>query len=325
VSSGSGAALIFYKTGFFWFVHDEAFIMKGRLMAKARKVRGWRRAAVPWAALFGLVLPSSPRPAAFAPSCALRVLAFQAPKEDAGAASSPPHSDTRATLGPTRERFPALQHKRPWTAAARMLAMTAGGGGEGLSGGEGLDRESAVLPSPRKRSAGRAPLHESEEGLEPLSLPPALAQWIDRLPQDLLAVIERIECQEGGRAWLVGGCVRDCLSGLTPWEVDMASTLHPDKVLALFPRALDTGSERGTVYVRSGGVSCEVTTLRAVSEHFGAADKIAFGTSLRDDLNLRDLTMNALAVHVGRCQKRPRTEVKSPTTELKETYAHRHT
>ena len=96
-------------------------------MAKARKVRGWRRAAVPWAALFGLVLPSSPRPAAFSPSCALRVAAFQAPKEDAG--------DTRATLGPTRERFPALQHKRPWTAAARMLAMTAGSGSEVLGGG----------------------------------------------------------------------------------------------------------------------------------------------------------------------------------------------
>ena len=287
-------------------------------MAKARKVRGWRRAAVPWAALFGLVLPSSPRPAAFSPSCALRVAAFQAPKEDAG--------DTRATLGPTRERFPALQHKRPWTAAARMLAMTAGSGSEVLGGGgEGLDRESAALRSPRKRSAGRAPLHESEDGLEPLPLPPALAQWIDRLPLDLLAVIERIECQEGGRAWLVGGCVRDCLSGLTPWEVDIASTLHPDKVLALFPRALDTGSERGTVTVRSGGVSCEVTTLRAVSEHFGAAGRIAFGTSLRDDLSLRDLTMNALAVHVGRCQKRPNTEVKSPTTEWKETYAHRHT
>lgn len=280
-------------------------------MAKGRQVRGWRRAAVPWAALFGLVLPSSPRPAAFAPSCALRVPAFHAPKEDV-ADSSPVRGEPRATLRPTRERFLALPHKRPWTAAARMLALTAAGGGEGL------DRESAALRSPRKRSAERSPLHESEDGLEPLPLPPALAQWIDRLPQDLLAVIERIESQEGGRAWLVGGCVRDCLSGLTPLEIDMASTLHPEKVLALFPRAIDTGSERGTMTVRSGGVSCEVTTLRAVSEHFGpTVGKIAFGTKLRDDLSLRDLTMNALAVHVGRCQKRLNTEVTRPCTEVK--------
>ncbi len=38
----------------------------------------------------------------------------------------------------------------------------------------------------------------------------------------------------------VGGCVRDCLSGLVPWEVDMASTLEPQRLLELFPRALDT-------------------------------------------------------------------------------------
>lgn len=258
---------------------------------------------MPWAALFGLVLPSSPRPGAFAPSCAVRVPAFQAPKEDMAAAGATRASGgaggRRAALGAARERFPALQHKRPRTAAARMLATTAGGG-EGQGPGTAARGASAAAPdAPRTRRVRRAPLHESEDGLEPLLLPPALAQWIDRLPQDLLTVIDRIEREEGGRVWLVGGCVRDCLSGLTPWEVDMASTLHPDRVLALFPRALDTGSEHGTVMVRNGGISCEVTTLRAASSD---ASRIAFGTSLRDDLSLRDLTMNAMAVHVGSAQ-----------------------
>lgn len=52
-----------------------------------------------------------------------------------------------------------------------------------------------------------------------------------------------IEDEGGGACWLVGGCVRDCLSGITPWEIDMATTLHPQRLLELFPRALDTGSQ----------------------------------------------------------------------------------
>ena len=228
-------------------------------------------------------------------------------------------------------RFPAPQNK-PRTSvsgvSSRMLGIA---GTRGDSGNKGDSSWSIHQPSiatriPRKRSAREAsctrgallpakaappdqdglgsdaPLHVAEHGLEALPLPPALAQWVDRLPQDLLAVLDRIEQEEGGRAWLVGGCVRDCLSGLTPWEVDMATTLHADQVLALFPRALDTGSEHGTVTVRNGGISAEVTTLRAYSDLMalgGRPEAIKFGTSLKDDLALRDLTMNALAVHVG--------------------------
>jgi hypothetical protein len=64
-----------------------------------------------------------------------------------------------------------------------------------------------------------------------------------RLPTDLLEAIDIIEGEGGGACWLVGGCVRDCLSGITPWEIDMATTLHPQRLLELFPRALDTGSQ----------------------------------------------------------------------------------
>ena len=153
-------------------------------------------------------------------------------------------------------------------------------------------------------------MHVSEQGLDALEMPAALAQWVDRLPKDLLQIIDTIEGEAGGRAWLVGGCIRDCLCGLTPWEVDMATSLRPDQVLALFPRALDTGSSHGTVTVRKGGVSCEVTTLRAEAEHgldgsfalsagYVEASGVRFGTSLKHDLEQRDLTINSMAVHVA--------------------------
>lgn len=266
---------------------------------------------LPWAAFLGLVLPTSTR-TGFAPSCA-RWPAFQQPRrvppdELMGGAMRPPASlpgmrgskqrrvevlaggaAGRCVVGERGGElaaapagaFARVAHPMSWKRSAE--ASSAGGSDQSLAasaascGGQGLG----------------GPIHPAEAGLESLDLPPALAQWVDRLPNDLLAVMDKIEQQGAGRVWLVGGCVRDCLSGLTPWEVDLATTLSPEQVLSLFPRALDTGSEHGTVTVRKGGVSCEVTTLRA------AEDGPDHGTSLREDLLQRDLTMNAIAVHVG--------------------------
>ena len=166
---------------------------------------------------------------------------------------------------------------------------------EGAARGSSTSLAGRAGASDKRKLGEHEPSHPSEAGLEALELPPALAEWVDRLPNDLLVIIDRIEQEESGRVWLVGGCIRDCLSGLTPWELDMATTLPPEKVLSLFPRALDTGSEHGTVTVRKGGVSCEVTTLRAAED----GPPNVHGSSLKQDLLQRDLTINALAVHVG--------------------------
>eukprot|EP00960_Hanusia_phi_P044334 756585-Hanusia_phi.AAC.4 len=129
-----------------------------------------------------------------------------------------------------------------------------------------------------------------EEGLQGEELPPLLAAWVDRLPQDLLEVIRVIEEEGGGRVWLVGGCVRDCLSGLMPWEIDLATTLEPSDMLRLFPRALDTGSQYGTVTIRKGGISVEATTgcfrLRADGSYGDGRrpETVTFGRSLKEDL-----------------------------------------
>ena len=82
----------------------------------------------------------------------------------------------------------------------------------------------------------------------------------------------------------------------------MASTLEPQKVLDLFPRALDTGSQYGTITIRKGGVASEVTTLRADGDYLDGRrpEVVQFGKSLKEDLLRRDFTINAMAVHVGR-------------------------
>ena len=267
--------------------------------------------SLPWAALVGLVLPraTAPRPG-FAPSCASGwAPAFQAPKDDVAAALSRAQAARELLLPRQRPNRPAAVAT---AAAARLPAvrqtLRKRGAPEAAESGRGVTMRARAGRGLSDTS--EAPMHVTEQGLDALEMPSALAQWVDRLPKDLLQIIDTIEGETGGRAWLVGGCIRDCLCGLTPWEVDMATTLRPEQVLALFPRALDTGSSHGTVTVRKGGVSCEVTTLRAEAEHgldgsfalsAGSveASGVRFGTSLKHDLEQRDLTINSMAVHVA--------------------------
>ncbi|MEE2625518.1 MAG: CCA tRNA nucleotidyltransferase, partial [Candidatus Thermoplasmatota archaeon] len=71
-----------------------------------------------------------------------------------------------------------------------------------------------------------------------------------------------------GDAWIVGGWVRDAISGSPVGDLDIATTLKPDEVKDLFPRSLMVGEKYGTVSVRldepshEEEVIWEVTTLR---------------------------------------------------------------
>src|SRR4030042_4898878 len=74
-------------------------------------------------------------------------------------------------------------------------------------------------------------------------------------------VVARIRGAQG-RVWLVGGAVRDETLGRPVGELDLATDLLPDRVLALFPGSLDVGVRFGTVMVRLGGGTLGGTTLR---------------------------------------------------------------
>ena len=68
-----------------------------------------------------------------------------------------------------------------------------------------------------------------------------------------------------GEAWVVGGWVRESLSGKPLTDMDIATTLLPDKVKELFPLSLMYGADYGTVVVRleNHNQHWEVTTLRS--------------------------------------------------------------
>src|SRR6185503_10579164 len=100
----------------------------------------------------------------------------------------------------------------------------------------------------------------------------------------------------GHRAWLVGGAVRDLALEVTPQDVDLASAARPEEIEALFPSTVSVGRAFGTVVVRSGALSLQVTTFRAEAGYDDARrpSHVHFATSLTEDAARRDFTCNAL-------------------------------
>ncbi|MEE2748084.1 MAG: CCA tRNA nucleotidyltransferase [Candidatus Thermoplasmatota archaeon] len=136
---------------------------------------------------------------------------------------------------------------------------------------------------------------------EPLS--ESLLEWKNQLPEALREVCNRIATVEGG-VWLVGGSVREAMLG-NPWkDLDLATTLNPDEILDIFPRAIPTGAQFGTVTVRivDSDIEFEVTTLRSEGTYGDGRrpDEVAFGNSLEEDLSRRDFTINAMAIDLAR-------------------------
>lgn len=113
----------------------------------------------------------------------------------------------------------------------------------------------------------------------------------------MLDLCERLSSR-GKRAWIVGGCVRDLIMGRSASDWDVATDARPDELLRIFPRAIPTGIEHGTVTVIAGGVHYEVTTLRGEGTYSDGRrpDWVEFVDDITADLARRDFTVNAMAI-----------------------------
>jgi tRNA nucleotidyltransferase (CCA-adding enzyme) len=102
----------------------------------------------------------------------------------------------------------------------------------------------------------------------------------------------------GRRSWIVGGCVRDSLLGKPVADWDVATEAPPKELMKIFPRAIPTGLQHGTVTLVMGGHHYEVTTLRGETSYSDGRrpDAVHFVEEIEADLARRDFTMNAIAV-----------------------------
>lgn len=120
------------------------------------------------------------------------------------------------------------------------------------------------------------------------------------VPQDVVELCGRLRANGKG-AWIVGGCVRDLLLGRPINDWDIATNALPPELLRIFPRAIPTGIEHGTVTVVRGSRHFEVTTLRGEGTYTDGRhpDWVTFVDDITADLSRRDFTANAMAVDLS--------------------------
>ena len=113
---------------------------------------------------------------------------------------------------------------------------------------------------------------------------PALSALLDHLP--------------GAR--LVGGAVRDTLSGRAFSDIDLATPSPPEEVMAQLTaggfKVVPTGIAHGTVTVVLPDRSVEITTLRRDVATDGRHAVVAFTDDWREDAARRDFTINAMSM-----------------------------
>lgn len=99
----------------------------------------------------------------------------------------------------------------------------------------------------------------------------------------------------GHEALFAGGCVRDLLLNCPPTDIDVATSAHPEQVLALFRRTRAVGKQFGVVLVRRGGHEIEVATFRTDASYSDGRhpDAVHYGTAA-EDAQRRDFTINGM-------------------------------
>ncbi|MBR4961397.1 MAG: tRNA nucleotidyltransferase [Clostridia bacterium] len=123
------------------------------------------------------------------------------------------------------------------------------------------------------------------------------------IPAPVAKVLDVLH-RAGYEAYIVGGCVRDCLMGRVPGDYDVTSSALPEECMAAFAgwRIVETGLKHGTVTVVSKQedgtyYNVEITTFRIDGAYLDNRhpESVTFTRSLAEDVARRDFTVNAMA------------------------------
>lgn len=134
---------------------------------------------------------------------------------------------------------------------------------------------------------------------------PELPTLPTRLPLEALPVADQdrlrlVASRAGGRAWLVGGPVRDALLGWPILDFDLVLEADAAAVAAALPARLTKTTAFGTATVAwPDGTVWDLATARAESYPEPGALPVCRPATLADDLARRDFTINAVAASLA--------------------------
>lgn len=118
------------------------------------------------------------------------------------------------------------------------------------------------------------------------------------IPKNIALALKLLNTK--GKAYIVGGCVRDALLGIIPSDYDITTSLEPAAVKEIFKayKQIDNNGEKhGTITVLIAREKIEITSFRQEGSYLDGRHPsfVKFTTSLEEDLKRRDFTINAMA------------------------------
>ncbi len=126
----------------------------------------------------------------------------------------------------------------------------------------------------------------------------------NKIPDYVTKVANRL-IENGYEAYLVGGSIRDIITGKTPDDFDIATNAYPEQITEIFEKSIPTGAKFGTITVISEDAhgekfDVEVTTYRSEADYVGGRwpSRVEFARSIDEDLSRRDFTINAIALNL---------------------------
>ena len=124
-----------------------------------------------------------------------------------------------------------------------------------------------------------------------------------QLPEHIVTLLHLLE-SNGFQSFVVGGCVRNVLLGLSPDDWDICTQATPEEMFSVFREftVIPTGIKHGTVTVLCQDGQAEITTFRTDGAYADSRHpkSVSFVSTIEEDLARRDFTVNAMAYHPKR-------------------------
>jgi len=112
-----------------------------------------------------------------------------------------------------------------------------------------------------------------------------------------LKILKKIE-DEGYKAYIVGGFVRDYLLGIESLDVDIATNATPKEIMKMFDNIVLPNEEYGAVTLYIKNYRFEITTFRREIRYINNRKpvEIEYIDDLLEDLQRRDFRMNTMCM-----------------------------